>query len=297
MVLAQRLGGVADFALAGQEHEHVARTFAAQFVDGVDNGFHQISIGFALGFRPLAARRGRRRVTFRGLHGGTVFRDGPVAHLDRIQPAAHLDHRRGLFVTAEVARETVRVDRRRGHDQLQIGTLDENFLQIAKQEVDVEAALVRLVDDQGVVRFQQRIGLRFGKQDTVGHQLDGGARRQIVGKAHLVADHFAERRAEFFGDAAARRRCGDAARLRVADQPGAARTESAAQFEADLRQLGRFPRTRFAADDHDLIVGDRLGDFFAAPRHGQRFRVSNRWNRIRFDDSRRARRTVLARFA
>ena len=35
--VAQRFCGVADLALAGQEHQHVARRLTFQFVNGVDD--------------------------------------------------------------------------------------------------------------------------------------------------------------------------------------------------------------------------------------------------------------------
>jgi hypothetical protein len=52
MVLAQRFGGVADFALAGQEHQHVAGADAGQFVHAIDHGIHQVAL-FARGRRAL----------------------------------------------------------------------------------------------------------------------------------------------------------------------------------------------------------------------------------------------------
>jgi hypothetical protein len=54
MVLAQRLGRVADLALAGQEHQHVAGAFAAQFVDRVDDRVHQVAFGLARGLHAVA---------------------------------------------------------------------------------------------------------------------------------------------------------------------------------------------------------------------------------------------------
>jgi hypothetical protein len=68
------------------------------------------------------------------------------------------------------------VDGRRRDDHLQIRPLRQDLAQVAEQEVDVEAALVRLVDDDRVVGAQQRIVLRLGQQDAVGHQLDRRAR-------------------------------------------------------------------------------------------------------------------------
>ena len=45
-------------------------------------------------------------------------------------------------------------------------------LQHAEQEIDVETALVRLVDDQRVVAAQQPVVLQLAQQDAVRHHLD-----------------------------------------------------------------------------------------------------------------------------
>ncbi len=79
-------------------------------------------------------------------------------------------------------------------------------LQVAEQEIDVEAAFVGLVDDDRVVAGEQRIRLRFGQQDTVGHQLDARARgRDLLAEADPVADIDARRRARVPRRSAARR--------------------------------------------------------------------------------------------
>src|SRR5690606_26618130 len=78
------------------------------------------------------------------------------------------------------------------------------------------------------------------------------------------------------GDASGNRCGGDAPRLRVADEPGA----TTAGGRADLRQLGRLPRTRFAAGDDDAVTTDRLGGFVAAgrnPEGGGKAQRSQRW--------------------
>ncbi len=56
------------------------------------------------------------------------------------------------------------------------GRLGSSSLQIAEQEIDVQAALVGLVDDQRVVFVQPAVALDLGQQDAVGHQLDGWPR-------------------------------------------------------------------------------------------------------------------------
>jgi hypothetical protein len=99
---------------------------------------------------------------------------------------------------------------------------------------------------------------------------------QRVVEAHLEADVLAQRRAEFLRDALGGGRGGDTARLGVADQALLA----AAQFQADLRQLGGLAGTGFAGDDDDLVVLQRLGDFVAAAGDRQVFGVGDRRQRI-----------------
>jgi len=73
VVVGQRIGGIPDLPLAAEEDENVAWPFGAQFVDGVEGGLHLVA----------------RLVS-------TIVRvgDRPVAHLDRVRAAGHLDHRR-----------------------------------------------------------------------------------------------------------------------------------------------------------------------------------------------------------
>ena len=210
MVLAQRLGGFANLALARQKHQHVARAAAMRLVDGIDDGFIDVTI--------------------------IVHAVGTVAHFNRIQTARDFDHRR----PAEMFAESLRVERRRGHDELQLGPLLQHAAQIAEQKVDIQAALVGLVDDQGVVLAQQRIALRLGEQDAVGHQLDVAVARCLVGKADLVANVVADLGLQLLGNARRRGTCGNAARLSMADQAAGA----ASQLKADLGQLRGLARRR-----------------------------------------------------
>ncbi|MPM26547.1 hypothetical protein SDC9_73051 [bioreactor metagenome] len=195
-VLAQMVGGLADFALARQKHQNVAALAACpKLVHALGNRVVQIDV-FLLFKRP-------------------------PAHLHRIGPARNHDHRRGTSLVLEVLGKAVRIDGGRGDHHLQIGPLGQNLLDVAQQKVDVQAALVRLVDDQRVVGLEQRIGLRLGQQNAVGHQLDGRALLQRVLKPHLVAHHLAQRRLELLGNPLGDRRGRNPARLRVADQMAA----------------------------------------------------------------------------
>ena len=236
-VLSQCLGRFADFAFAGQEDEDVAGTDTVEFIASIDDRIVQVALVVFLGLLRLHRA---------------------VADIDRIQASRHLDHRR----LVEMLGKALGVDRRRGDEQFEVGPLGQQLLKVAEQEIDVQAALVRLVDDQSVVLAEPRIALRLGKQDAVGHQLDVGLRRRPVGEADLVADVAAEFAFQFLRDARSRRARGDAARLRVADQA----SRPAPQFEADLRQLRRLARAGFAADDHHLVLPNQFGGFRRAAR-------------------------------
>ena len=113
--------GLADLALAGQEHEDVAARIERRDVR-----------------RPaLATASGRSTSLARRL----------VEHVDRVGAALDLDDGRA----AEELGEALGLERRRADDDLQVGPLGQDALQPAEQKVDGQAALVRLVDDDRVV--------------------------------------------------------------------------------------------------------------------------------------------------
>ena len=89
-------------------------------------------------------------------------------------------------------RETRGVDRRAGDDELEFGATGEELLEVPEQKVDGEAALVGLVDDDGVVVLQFAIAAEGGEQDAVGHERDARVLAHLVGEAHFVADEPAE---------------------------------------------------------------------------------------------------------
>ena len=131
-----------------------------------------------------------------------------------------------------------------------------------------------LVDDDGVVAGEHGVGLDLGEQDAVGHEFDEGAGAGLLGEAHLVTDHpvAPDGRAQLVGDALGHAPGGDAPGLGVADHGG----DAAAQFQADLGQLGGFAAAGLARDDDDLVVADRLGDLLAAGGDGQFLGVDDR---------------------
>ncbi len=162
-----------------------------------------------------------------------------------------------------MAGETLRVDRRRGDDDLQVGPARQELPQVAQDEVDVEAAFVGLVDDQRVVLGEQPVGLDLGQQDAVRHQFDQAVVTDLVGEPHLVADGRARpgvRAVELLGDAFGDRAGGQAPWLGVTDQPA----YSPAELQADLRQLRCLAGAGLTGEDHHLVVADRGADVVPA---------------------------------
>ena len=109
MGLSQRLGRLADLALAGQKHQHVAGAATLRLVHRVDQCI--VEIGGLL-LRILARR----------------FRHRQIADLDRIEPAGDLDDRCRLPTrSAKVPGEAFGIERRRGDDHLRSGRFGNNW--------------------------------------------------------------------------------------------------------------------------------------------------------------------------
>ena len=251
----ERVGGVADLPLAAEEHQDVAVALGAELVDRGGDAVDLVDRLVVL------------LLVLDGLH-----HQRPVTHLDRIGPPGDLDDRSRPLRTAEVLGEALGLDRGRRDDQLEVGAAWQQVPQVAEDEVDVEAALVRLVDDQRVVAPQHPIVLQLGEQDAVGHHLDHRVVGDLIGEADLVAHCGPERPVELLGDAFGDGPGGDPARLRVPDLAA----DPPAQLEADLGQLGGLAGAGLAGDDHDLVVADGSGDVVPALAHRQVVGIGDR---------------------
>ncbi len=181
-MFAQCLGCLADLAFTGQKNQDVTvlahATGAPQLIDRVADRVVQVVVA--------------------------AFLERSIALLDREHAARHHDHRCRSVTRGEMVGKTLGVDCGRGDNDLQVRSARQNLAQVTEQKVNVQAALVRLVDDQRVVSLEQWIGLGFRQQDSVGHQLDRGFPAQSILEPHLEPDHFAQRRLQFlrnpFGD-------------------------------------------------------------------------------------------------
>ncbi len=243
----QCIRSVVDLALARQEHQHVTGPLVRQLLDSVDDALHLIAI---CNLRVVDHQR-------------------PVSHLHRERPTGDLDHGHRAFTVGEMLGEAGRVDRGAGDDHLQVGSLRQQLAEVPEDEVDVEAAFMRLVDDQRVVAAQHPIALDLGEQNAVGHHLHQRGIAHLVGESHGVADVVTELRAEFGGHTLGDRACGDATRLRVADHA----VDAPTRLEAQLRQLRALARPGLASDDHHLVVTDRRQQLLATLRDRQRVRI------------------------
>jgi hypothetical protein len=189
-----------------------------------------------------------------------AFFERPVALLHRKQSARHQDDRRGPLGRFKVLGEALGVDGGRGDDDLQIRPARQQLAQVAQQEVDVQAALMGLVDDDRVVGLEVWIALGFGQQDAVGHQLDRCAGLQPILKAHLVAHHLAQRGIELFRNAFGHTGGRNPSGLGVTNQLRTLAVftrlppTAPAQRQRDLGQLGGLARARFATHDDDLML-------------------------------------------
>ncbi len=238
--------GLEDVLLGRHEDQDVARRLLApQVLDRLDG---LIDVVLVLGFLPVGQA---------------------ILDLDRVEAPADLDDRR----VAEGLGELLRVERRRGDDELEVGPLVEEPAHDAEKEVDVERALVGLVDDDRVVLVEAVVALRLGEEDAVGHDLDVAVARGPVLEADLVADRPAERLAHLFGDAGGDGHGREAARLGDADAPG----DAPPRLEAHLRDLGALAAARLARDDDDAAARRAQGgdDLVGARRDRQLGRVGN----------------------
>jgi len=170
-----------------------------------------------------------------------------------------------------VPREALGVDRRARDDELEVRAPREQLLEVAEQEVDVERALVGLVDDDRVVAAQLPVAGDLGEQQAVGHELDERVVARAVGEADGVADGLAERHAELLGDARGDGARGEPPRLRVGDRAG----DAAAELEAELGQLRRLARARLPRHHDDLVVSDGREQVVAAGADRQLRRIAD----------------------
>ena len=236
--------GLADFALAGEEDEDVAGVLA-HGVDGVGDVAGEVVGVDAVGVLVLL---GEHVAQPDGLDGVEAPGDGDD---------------RGVV---EEGGEALGVEGGRGDDDQQVLTAGENALEQAEEEVDVQAALVRFVDDESAVAAQEGVGLHLGEEHAIGHQLDLRIRREAALEAVLVAHGLTQGGAHLVGQAPGHRHRRQAPRLRDAHQPARRRPRQQRQ----LGQLRGLARARVAADDDHALAGHHREQLLAVGRNRER---------------------------
>ena len=80
-------------------------------------------------------------------------------------------------------------------------------MQVAEQEIDIQAALVRLVHDDRVITFQLWIIMDFSQQNAIGHEFDPRGITELLLEPHLVTDSSSQLLSHLLGKPAGPR-CG-----------------------------------------------------------------------------------------
>jgi hypothetical protein len=138
-----------------------------------------------------------------------------------------------------------------------------SFFRMPSMKIDVQAALVGFVHDQGVVGGERRIALGFRQQDAVGHDLDVSCPGSGCGpESGSCSPPRRPAVAQFIGDALGHRGGGNAPGLGAADQPAL----TAPGRQTELGQLGGFARTGLTGElarlDRPFLL---CRDFWSAP--------------------------------
>ncbi len=90
---------------------------------------------------------------------------------------------------------------RHDHDDQVVPDRLADFPQQGQRQVAVEAALVELIQDDRSHTFQEGVVEQPAGQDSLGQDLEPGARTAPALESHLIADLFPEGPAAFLGDA------------------------------------------------------------------------------------------------
>ena len=161
----KKIARLADVALRGHEDEHVA-------VVGFDEGVFHGGDGTVDEPKIVFAAFKRRVANIHGKHASGDFDDGRAT---------------------ERSGEGLGVDGGGGDEQLEVGPLFEEAYEVAEEEVNVQGAFVRFIENEHGIVPQHGIALDLSQQNAVRHELDAGVAAGVVAEAHLAADFPAPR--------------------------------------------------------------------------------------------------------
>ena len=132
---------------------------------------------------------------------------------------------------------------------------------------------MRLIDDDGVIGFQQGVALRLSQQNTIGHEFDRGVGAELIVESHLVAHHFTRWGVELLGDALGHRGRRNAPGLGVANELALFSRRgihaTTPQTQGHFGQLCGFSGTGLATHNHHRMVLDGTHDLLFTKGDGQ----------------------------
>ncbi len=190
LAFGQRIRGITDFALTVHEDQNIAQTLIAQFINRFENAFQLVAITFI-----FACKR-------------------TIASLHRVSTTGYFNDRCAI----EMVRKALWINGCRGNDDFQIRTTRQQLFQVTQNEVDVKAALVRFIDNDGVVLIKKTVMLNLRQQNTVGHQFDLSLVRNLVVKTYLIADKATQLSFHLFRNAVGHRARCQTTRLSMTNQ-------------------------------------------------------------------------------
>mmetsp|Transcript_12415 Transcript_12415/g.45918 ORF Transcript_12415/g.45918 Transcript_12415/m.45918 type:complete len:338 (+) Transcript_12415:1294-2307(+) len=153
--------------------------------------------------------------------------------------------------SAEEVGEPARVQRGRGHDELQAEPPGQHLLEHAEEHIRVEAPLMRFVHDDCTISIQIGLPQRLPQEHPISQVLDHRVRPRDVLEANRVAHGRSELAAHFLANPSSDGHGSDASRLRACHDHVVLRVAVLVEI---LRELRRLAAARFPHDDDDLML-------------------------------------------
>ena len=169
-----------------------------------------------------------------------------IVEVHRISAAFYLNYR----CASKEFGKPAGIQRRGTDDQPQVSPPVQQKPQIAEQKVNVEAAFMRLIQNQGMILAQIRIMLRFRQKNPIRHELQARIRPGFFLKAHLVTHQTSQVAVQFLrhsaGNGSSSQPSGLGAPYSAPHLPG--------KLHGHFRELGSLTGSRLPHYDNDLVL-------------------------------------------
>ncbi|MBF0236948.1 MAG: hypothetical protein HQM12_04520 [SAR324 cluster bacterium] len=121
-------------------------------------------------------------------------------------------------------------------DQFQVWTFGQELFEVSQQKINVERSFMGFINDEGVIRIEKSVSLRFCQQDAICHELNEGVARNLIGKPYFIAHDIAGVSAQFTSHLSRNGGGRDTARLSATDFP----EDTSSGFKTHFWNLGSF---------------------------------------------------------